>query len=474
MGKIVGKSKLKKMVKNSVIACIALSSVLITDIASAASHPGYSYESNIGYHNSNWMSKIENDKKIGGISIPGTHGTMALHGATSIDENLTRNQTMTLSQQLNSGIRYVDMRVRRTKGSFAMHHGIVYQKAMFGDVLRDTIQFLKDNPSETIVMRLKEEHDAESGSKSFEEIFNSYKNSNASYFWDPSSVPVSEQNNPKLKDVRGKIVILQNFSASKQYGIYYDSLNVQDNYEVTGNPDGLYEKWSAVKNHLLAADLDKGNELYLNHFSGTGGASSFINNFFPWFIASGKSSRSTDGNMKLIQSNPTNKWPDFPRGDKGQVYYGGINILGTEMLQRKEITHSGIIAADFPGPGLIDSTIKLNGTQFGEKEVLVATASSEARPLSGQKNRSGQNFKIDNLPVGTKELKWVVEPVGSEQPSNILFNVMIDVSFGTDPVRWSKLSDQSRTEAYTNSKYYIANPSGAEQRFIVKIYAITN
>ncbi|WP_242319071.1 phosphatidylinositol-specific phospholipase C [Bacillus cereus group sp. BfR-BA-01349] len=471
---MVEKFKRNIIVKKGVITCIALSSVFIPDIAFAATHPGYSYESNIGYQNKNWMSQVEENKKISEISIPGTHGTMALHGATFIDENLTRNQTMTLSQQLHAGIRYVDMRVRRTKGSFAMHHGIVYQKAMFGDVLRDTIQFLKENPSEVVVMRLKEEHDAESGSKSFEEIFNSYKNSNASYFWDPNLVPDFERNNPKLKDIRGKIVILQNFEASKQYGIYYDTLNIQDDFEVTGDSNGLYAKWSAVKNHLLAANLDQGNELYLNHFSGTGGASSFINNFFPWFIASGKDSRSTDGNIKLIQSNPTNKWPDFPRGNNGQVYYGGINIFGTEMIQRNEVAHAGIIAADFPGPGLIDNIIKLNEIESSEKEVLVATTSSEARPLSGQKNRSGQNFIINNLSNGTKGLKWVVEPTGNERPSNISFNVMIDVSLGTDPVRWRQLSDQSRTEAYQHSKYYIANPSGAEKKFTVKIYAITN
>ena len=51
---------------------------------------------------------------------------------------------------------------------------------------------------------------------------------------------------------------------------------------------------------------------------------------------------------------------------------------------------------------------------------------------------------------------------------------MIDVSLGTDSTRWKNTSHGSRTEAYTNTKYYIASPLGATNKFTVKIYAITN
>ncbi|MGW6151099.1 phosphatidylinositol-specific phospholipase C [Bacillus mycoides] len=469
------KIKMKNILKSGILTCFTLASLCTTSTVFADSHPGYSYESNIGYQNPTWMSKLEDTKRISEVSIPGTHGSMALHGASFIDENLTRNQTMTLSQQFNAGIRYVDMRVKRVKDSFAMHHGIVNQKAMFEDVLKETIQFLRDNPKETILMRLKEDTDPESGSQSFEEIFKNYKDRNASYFWDPNSVPYSEKNNPKLGDVRGKIVILQNFSASQEYGINYESLNTQDKFEVGAGPDGMYEKWNAVKTHLLNANNNFNNgKIYLNHFSGTGGAAALLNNCYPWFVASGKESRNTNSNLKLIQKNVTNEWRDFPRDINGQVFYGGMNTLGTDFIQQGGIKHSGIIAADFPGPGLIDSIIRLNGIDSSEKEILISQISSESKPLSGQKNRSSQNFSINNLPTGTKGLKWVIEPTEKDNASTISFNVMIDVSLGTDSVRWGNISNGSKTEAYTNSKYYIANPSGATNKFTVKIYAITN
>lgn len=472
---IMKKIKMKKHLKFGILTCFTLASLCTTSIVFADRHPGYSYEPDLGYRNPTWMSKLEDTKRISELSIPGTHGSMALHGASFIDENLTRNQTMPLSQQFNTGIRYVDMRVKRVKNSFAMQHGIINQKAMFEDVLKETIQFLRDNPHETILMRLKEETDPENGSQSFEEIFKSYKDRNASYFWEPNSVPFSERNNPKLGDIRGKIVILQNFAASQEYGINYESLNIQDNFEVSTGPDGMYEKWNAVKNHLLKANKDTNNShIYLNHFSGTGGATALWNNYYPWFVASGKENRDTGSNPQLIQKNTTNEWKDFPRDTNGQVFYGGMNTMGTDFILQGGIKHSGIIAADFPGPGLIDSIIKLNGINVNEKEILISQISSDSKPLSGEKNRSSQNFSINNLPPGTMGLKWIIEPTQGEASDSISFNIMIDVSLGLDRVSWSNISNESRTAADTNFKYYIANPSGANHPFTVKIYALTN
>lgn len=51
---------------------------------------------------------------------------------------------------------------------------------------------------------------------------------------------------------------------------------------------------------------------------------------------------------------------------------------------------------------------------------------------------------------------------------------MIDFSLDTNSIRWKDIKHVSRTEAYTNTKYYIANPNGANNKFTVKIYAITN
>ena len=56
------------------------------------------------------------------------------------------------------------------------------------------------------------------------------------------------------------------------------------------------------KNQLLKANNDSNNNhIYLNHFSGTGGATALWNNYYPWFVASGKENRDTGSNPQLIQ-----------------------------------------------------------------------------------------------------------------------------------------------------------------------------
>ncbi|PEY73182.1 phosphatidylinositol phosphodiesterase, partial [Bacillus cereus] len=120
------------------------------------------------------------------------------------------------------------------------------------------------------------------------------------------------------------------------------------------------------------------------------------------------------------------------------------------------------------------SIIKLNGINVNEKEILISQISSDSKSLPGEKNRSSQNFSINNLPPGTIGLKWIIEPTQGETSDSISFNIMVDVSLGLDRVSWSNISNESRTAADTNSKYYIANPSGVNHPFTVKVYAITN
>ncbi|RGP45266.1 hypothetical protein BTW32_26120 [Bacillus thuringiensis] len=322
---------------------------------------GYAYDANIGYSNPNWMSKIPGNKKISELSIPGTHGSIALHGASFIDENITRNQRMSITTQLNSGIRYLDIRARRTGIAFAMHHGMVYQQKMFGDILNEMTAFLRQNSGETILMRLKEEHDAESGSLSFEEILTRYWNNYQQYFWQPSG-----SQNPTLNEVRGKVVVLQDFSASRSFGISYGNLNKQDNYNVSKSPDSMYAKWTAVGNHLKAADASNKQSIYLNYLSGTQGQGAITGGGYPWFVASGYRGRGTNDGKEMIQEHRTDRWPDFPRGYYGQVFYGGMNLLTTQYIQQWPIAHAGIIAADFPGRGLIDRVIRLNDRFLNE------------------------------------------------------------------------------------------------------------
>ena len=221
------------------------------------------------YSLNNWMSFLPDTMNIAQISIPGTHDSGA---RTEPISGTAKCQTMSITEQLNAGVRYLDIRCRHINNSFAIHHGAIYQNLNYSDVLKACIDFLNANPSETIMMSVKEEHTAADNTRSFEQTFDSYVQENAGK-WDLGT-GIS-----KLSAIRGKIKLLRRFGSGNAKGIdatqwgdntTFDinnpaaNLKVQDEYKVS-NTDA---KWTRVKTQLDAAHADHSNRLYLNYSSG--------------------------------------------------------------------------------------------------------------------------------------------------------------------------------------------------------------
>lgn len=101
------------------------------------------------------------------------------------------------------------------------------------------------------------------------------------FFWNTSSSTYI----PKLDQVLGKVVILQDYSGGVT-GIRYSRFNIQDDYSVNTNWD-LYDKWLKVKSHLQNANRNPGSSRgYINYLSASGGS-------FTYFISSGHMSNGT-------------------------------------------------------------------------------------------------------------------------------------------------------------------------------------
>lgn len=146
-----------------------------------------------------WMSLVSDDKKLSDITIPGTHNTCA-HKVNFI----AKCQNTSVSEQLKSGIRFLDIRCRHINDRFDLHHGISYLGSTFETMKNDCYEFLTRNPSETIVMMIKTEFKAKGNKCSFEEVFIKYANQNPGLWFVKEHLPC-------LKEVRGKIVLLRRF-----------------------------------------------------------------------------------------------------------------------------------------------------------------------------------------------------------------------------------------------------------------------
>lgn len=108
---------------------------------------------------SNWMQDIEDNRLVCKMSIPGTHDTGAYTG-----NGWVKTQDKNIEQQLNSGIRFFDIRLVHQNGVLKLCHGsYIFDVTFVGDVLKTTAEFLKEHPSETVIMTIKRDHDLDKG-----------------------------------------------------------------------------------------------------------------------------------------------------------------------------------------------------------------------------------------------------------------------------------------------------------------------
>ena len=78
-----------------------------------------------------WLSQVDDHTLLRNVSLPGSHDTMALY---SIADLAGQCQTLSLEEQLNLGVRFLDIRLKEDKGSLKAIHGIVDQKASFNSI----------------------------------------------------------------------------------------------------------------------------------------------------------------------------------------------------------------------------------------------------------------------------------------------------------------------------------------------------
>ncbi|MFG3498575.1 phosphatidylinositol-specific phospholipase C [Streptomyces sp. NPDC047928] len=198
-----------------------------------------------------WMGAHPDATPLPALTIPGTHNSGAPAGGLWV-----ACQNTTVAQQLTSGIRYLDVRCRVTGDAFAIHHGATYQNQMFGDILIACRDFLAAHPSETVLMRVKQEYSRDSDA-TFRRIFDLYLDAKG---WRPlfrigAGLPL-------LGEARGKVVLLAD-NAGLPGVRYGDSalFDIQDDY--MAEPGAKYPK---IEAHFRKAVQQPGR-LYVNHVS---------------------------------------------------------------------------------------------------------------------------------------------------------------------------------------------------------------
>lgn len=109
--------------------------------------------------NPDWMSYLPDDLPISALSVPGTHDTMTFgYDSLGTGDKYVTDQTLPLNNQLDAGIRFIDIRcVQSDEHVFKIYHGSYYLNAHFDDVLLALNTFLAAHPNEVIFMQGQKE-----------------------------------------------------------------------------------------------------------------------------------------------------------------------------------------------------------------------------------------------------------------------------------------------------------------------------
>lgn len=386
------------------VTALAGLTVALATPASAHTTDAYSHDSTIGLTDTDWMSRIDGRTPLSQLSLPGTHDT----GAHVFGGDTTITQSMNLAEQLRSGIRAWDIRLGKEiiTGRLKVYHGDILQGQDFeNDVLATANRFLEDNPTEVVVMRIKRDTGTATG---FDTMVKAGLDRYARVYRGASD-------NPSLNELRGKMVVLQNFQSDMRLGIPWDSLDIQDDYHLTTNWD-LANKWKAVKNQLEASRTGSPSTTYVNFLSGSGGS-------LPYFVASGHSSPQT-GAPNLL-TGWTRGVIDTCRLDSKciseyrdvncflgtcSVAFEGTNVMTMNLLDKRVVpARVGIVYADFPGKGLVKAVIGSNAVTTG---VLRGQESDRCVDVPGGTEASGTAVWLWDCHGGTNQT-WAL--TSSEQ-----------------------------------------------------------
>ena len=224
-----------------------------------------------------WMNGISDSVPLSEINIPGTHDSCARYVAFP---HFSKCHNLSVASQLEMGIRLFDMRVEKKGNELICVHAIVNCKdrrffgktILFGDVIKDCTDFLKNNPSETVIICFKRDDGAGD-----EETFRLFSKKYLNEMWYTGSEI------PALGQVRGKLVLMNRCfhqGDSRGFGLDFThwccgdptkSLEpniqgngikyyIQDNFQASPK-----NKWSNAVKPML--DAEHGEGIILNFFS---------------------------------------------------------------------------------------------------------------------------------------------------------------------------------------------------------------
>ena len=156
-----------------------------------------------------WMNLLNDSILITDVSIPGSHNSCSYNTSFSF----SKCQTYNLEEQLNMGVRYLDLRFTLKNGKLKMYHGWDNLNISFEECLNQIKHFLEEHPSEILLLRLQKERKyvPNTSDEYFEAIISSFSEVGLPLLDTPDLTSL------KFGDLRGKAIVVEYNNLDQNY-----------------------------------------------------------------------------------------------------------------------------------------------------------------------------------------------------------------------------------------------------------------
>lgn len=278
---------------------------------------------------SNWMQKVDDQKYISELTIPGTHDSGSFGIKCHTVSIFAKCQKKNIEEQLEEGCRFLDIRLFQKGEDLSVYHGSVDCNLDFNKVMDDCVTFLKDHHSETILMSVKKEGEDKPIGTFMQTFLKYIQQDKYKNYWNLTT------RLPRLNEARGKIILLRRFNCDTgEQPIGLDT-SFEDNttfcHDMGNNEffycEDLYKSTFRKKKNAIAEHIDSTKK--------NAGIQSNKNNLFMTF---------TSGYHIIptpkVRAYRTNCWLEKNLDEDGRIM--------------------GIIVSDFPKDSIIQELINNN------------------------------------------------------------------------------------------------------------------
>ena len=214
-----------------------------------------------------WMACLPNQLYLNNLSVAGSHNSAA-RSFSAIVNPIAKCQHLTFQEQLAKGCRVFDLRPRYTAKNVSeltldnleICHGTKGTGFKFKDAMDELVQFVTDNPTETVIVLIKAENSGQAEHyPEWREAIRTYLQNNS------AKVLKSVTTSTTLGAARGKVVVMSRNGYGTDdekdrdvcYGCYIDGWG-DDNAACDGRL--TKENWGFITNCYISDHYNNGDE----------------------------------------------------------------------------------------------------------------------------------------------------------------------------------------------------------------------